>query len=367
MLFLLACQNIGKLPITNDVYQEDSAEDSSVDTQRYVMTTMLYQNKRGRLFVYDRETNQEVWRLENENDPVWQDARLNLDGTAILHNECDVVDHDFGKAFLTMISPSGEEITRVTAPASHHSVDIIDENRWATIEYEVRNTESYGDVAGDTIVLYQDGQREEVLSTFDVLYPSPVTEMWEHGFFPNAHDWTHANAIRWNEEQQELLVTIPGLNALWSVGLDGLVRRVYLGQFTSRELYEQGPMYQNNPYEIIEGGTFDMPHGASIDSAGRLWVMSNGLGPEAESSAQGYEVLGGELQLIRTINVPIEGARTAGLGSVTFLEKTETVLVNWGILGILEEVNDQNQSIWQIQTDIGDVLGMSTTSPNFPR
>jgi len=368
ILFFFSCQSN---PIIEDTYssviQEDSESDTSIDAQRYVLTSLLYLNKRGRLFIFDRENQQQQWALENNSDPVWQDARLTLDGQFIIHNECDVVNHDLSKAYLVRVAPDGTEQQRISAPGTHHSVDIIEEDLLVSLEYDVRNIETYGKVAGDQIVLYRNGNREALLSSFDVLVPSPVTDMWEHGFFPDAHDWTHANAVRWYPDTEQLLVTIPGLNALWSIDLDGRVKTVYLGRFTSRNIYEQGPMYQDSPYDIIDGGTFDMPHGATMDSQGRLWVMSNGLGNEAESTAQGYEIIDGQLQLFREIQIPIEGARSPGLGSVEYLEETNTVLVNWGILGVLEEVDENDQRLWQIETDLGEVLGMSTTFANLPQ
>ena len=38
--------------------------------------SMLYLNKSGRLFIYDRHNKEEVWSLENPADPVWPDAHL---------------------------------------------------------------------------------------------------------------------------------------------------------------------------------------------------------------------------------------------------------------------------------------------------
>ena len=367
MLFwLLACQHhSSEAPLPTDTAEESATVDPVLDPKRYVLTTLLYLNKRGRLFIYDRESNQEVWTLENPNEPVWQDAHMSIDGTQIIRNECDVVDHDFTKSYLVTIDLSGAEIQRTDAIGSHHSLDVIDENSLITIEYDVRSTEAYGQVAGDSLVLYQNGEREKLLSTFDVLSPSPVTEMWEHGFFPDAHDWTHANAIRWYPQQNIFLWTLPGINAIWSINLDGQIQRVFLGRFTTKEIYEQGPMYSNATYDIIDGGTFDMPHGATLDEFGRLWVLSNGLGNDTESVAQGYEVIDGQLELIREIPVPIEGARSAGLGSVEYLEYSDTVLINWGILGVLEEIDQGNQPLWQIETALGEVLGMSTTFEQF--
>ena len=367
MLFwFFACQpDLSKDTSPSSTSEESASIDYGTDPKRYVLTTLLYLNKRGRLFIYDRERNQEVWTLENPNEPVWQDAHMSVDGTQIIRNECDVVDHDFSKSYLVGLDLTGTEKQRIPAVGSHHSLDIVDENSLVTIEYDVRNTEPYGQVAGDSIVLYNNGEREQLLSTFDVLSPSPVTEMWEHGFFPDAHDWTHANAIRWYPQHGVFLWTIPGINAIWSVDMEGRLQQAFLGRFTTRDIYEQGPMYSSSSYDIIEGGSFDMPHGATLDDFGRLWVLSNGLGNDTESVAQGYEVIDGQLQLIREIAVPIEGARSAGLGSVEYLEHSETVLINWGILGVLEEIDREDRPVWQIETSLGEVLGMSTTFELF--
>ena len=44
------------------------------------------------------------------------------------------------------------------------------------------------------------------------------------------------------------------------------------------------------------------------------------------------------------------------------LEDTNTALVNWGILGIVEEVSRTGERLWQVETSIGQVLSMSTTA-----
>ena len=103
-----------------------------------------------------------------------------------------------------------------------------------------------------------------------------------------------------------------------------------------------------------------MPHGATLDAEGRLWVLSNGLG-QVPSYAHGYDVINGVLTLITEIAPEIEDAHSAGLGSVEYIEVDDSVLINWGILGIVEEVGKSGQRSWSLQSNIQEVYGGSST------
>ena len=359
MLFfvLLACSQ--PTMDTSAVREEQGVIPDSSE-QHFVLSSMLYLNKKGRLFLWDKQRQEERWRLENPNDPVWQDMRFSLDAKSLWHNETDVVDHDPMRSFLVQVNAAGEELQRWATPGTHHSFDLIEEDLLVSLEHDIRVVEPHGKVAGDSIVLYRNGEREQLLSAFDVLEAAPVTQMWNNGFLPDAKDWTHANAVRWLPEQEELLVTLPGLNALWLLSLDGTLTGVCLGKGVDAEPYRQHPYWQQNPFPIWEGGSFDLPHGASMDSEGRIWVLSNGLGNDSDSLAQGWERIGDRLELLFEAPIPIEGAHSAGLGSVEYQPSSDSVLINWGILGVMEERDrDSLQQEWLFQSNIQEVLGIS--------
>ncbi len=356
LLLLLSCQTT----ITEEKNSTTGNPIGEESSKRFVINSMLYLNRSGRLSIYDRDTNQEVWYLDNPNDPVWPDARMSENGDVLYHNIVDVKEHDPTRSFVVGVDFAGNVISETYTEGAHHSFDILSDGSIVTIVSEIRETDSYGKVAGDRVVVYKDGQAQTILSAFSVLSVQPLTDMWNFGYFPDAHDWTHANWIRWYPNHESYLLTVPGVNAIWQFDADGKMQAAYLGLGMEAQPYQQGQQYQDNPFDIYEGGTFDMPHGATLDSSGRLWVLSNGLG-QVPSYAHGYQVINGTLTLIEEIAPEIEDAHSAGLGSVEYIEANDSVLINWGILGIVEEVDMTEQRLWGIQSNIQEVYGGSST------
>ena len=365
LLFIfVACQSVGSEtggpPATvkdTDVYSDPSGGEASA---RFVLSTQMLLNRSGRLFVYDREQREEVWSLENPGDPVWPDARLSPDGRRIWHNVADVRNHDSSLSEIVSVDVTGAVDERYQVDGAHHSFDFLGDGRIVTLVTEYRTFEEHGKVAGDRVAVLEDGMVSTLFSAFSVLEPEPVTDMWDFGHFEDAKDWTHADCIRWNEDLGRILVTVPGLNALWSLDSEGSLKAVYLGAGMEREPYENGPLYAEQPFEIYEGGLFDMPHGATLDSEGNIWVLSNGLGGQSRSFAEGYRPDGEGLELIAQIPPPVEGAHSAGLGGVVRLPGEDRAVINWGILGIIEEAGLDASRHWSVEGGLQEVYGNST-------
>ena len=52
---------------------------------------------------------------------------------------------------------------------------------------------------------------------------------------------------------------------------------------------------------------------------------------------------------------------SAGLGGVLAIEIDESVLINWGIYGVIEERNLQGEEQWRQEAALQEVYGISTT------
>jgi len=318
---------------------------------------MLYLNRSGKLFLFDQETEQIIWELPNPEDPVWLDAFISADGQYIHHNIVDTKGHDPSLSKIRTILPSGEVIEEISTPGAHHSFVLFQEG-FVTITTEFRQSESYGKVAGDRIVYHRNGLNDTILSTFFVLDPQPLTNMWDHGHFENAKDWTHANALRWYPEQNRFILTIPGINAIWLFDQEGQMQAAILGQNMSAEPYYQGLAYQQNPYPVYEGGTFDMPHGASLDEEGNIWVLSNGLGGQTISYAEGYTLDADSLISIARIPPRNPQAHSPGLGSVV-CDRDGSIIINWGIYGQIENRHLDGSEGWLMESNLQEVYGFS--------
>ena len=325
---------------------------------RYVLSSMLYLNHSGKLFLFDQETESIIWELQNPDDPVWLDAYISPDGSLIYHNVVDVKAHDPEKSEIRSILPSGEMIASIPTPGAHHSFVLFGDG-FATITTEFRQHPDYGTVAGDRITFHSEGPTTTILSSFSVLEPSPLTTMWDFGHFEDAKDWTHANALRWYPEKDRFVLCLPGINAIWLFDGAGTMKAVYLGLGMEAEPYKQGIAYRNEPYPIYEGGIFDMPHGASMDTNGVVWVLSNGLGGQTISYAQGYTIENDALVLLENIPARNPSAHSAGLGSVVH-DRDGSLIINWGIYGQIEKRSPERENLWLLESNLQEVYGFSS-------
>ena len=368
LLVFLACE-------ASDKAQTDVLDSSFLDTaitsvemssQRFLLNTSIFIQRSGFISIWDREAREEVWRLENNSEMAWPEARLSHDGETLWHNEVDAVSSSPASSKFVQRRSDGTILNEIQVDGAHHSFDFVGEDRLVTLVTDIREHETYGPVAGDSLVLVEpDGSQNTLISVHDVLYPEPITEMWNGGNLDGVIDWTHANAVAHYPDIQQYLVTIPGLNAIWQISSSGDLERVFLGAGVSAQPYLDGPRYSHRPFEILEGGDFSLPHGATLDSSGRLWLMSNGLGNQTPSFAQCYDVSSNSLQLEYQYGTDPEGAHSPGLGTVIFLENHGSVLINWGIWGVIEERETNGVPIWKIEASLGEVYGFTTTAPNL--
>ena len=352
-LFFFSCS----APKTSDTAQiseptSEQEQQTTTDPPAYILTTQMQLNRAGRLFITDRATGQEVWSVSNLEDPVWPDGRFSDDGNTLWHNVVDVKEHEAFKSRIQARDASGTVIEEFNVSGAHHSFDFKEDGSFYTIQTQYEITEEYGTVAGDKIVKIHSGQIEPFFNIFQWMEPEPLTQMWDFGYFEDAKDWTHANFLRWYKEHDRFLMTIPGINAIWAIDSDGSLKEVYLGAEMSPDPYD------GLDITIFEGGFFELPHGATMDWEGNLWVLSSGFGGQTPSFAQGYRPTEQGLELIVSIGPHIEGAHSSGLGSVERLED-DRLLINWGIFGVVEEVDFEGTRYWSVEGGLQEVFGMS--------
>ena len=101
-----------------------------------------------------------------------------------------------------------------------------------------------------------------------------------------------------------------------------------------------------------------MPHGATLDDEGNIWVLSNGVGGQTPSYFEGYRVQEEELNRFVQFGPQTEGAHSAGLGSV-IRSNDGALIVNWGIYGQIEERDLEGNTKWLIESNLQEVYGFS--------
>lgn len=371
MIFLLwvACASSDKLNSTSDTSVADTngqESNASTSNQRYLVTTSILIQRSGHISIWDRETREEVWFFENNAAPAWPEARMAPDGLSLWHNVVDAVDGNPHESRLVQRDGTGDILNQILVDGAHHSFDFVDDDTLVTLVTEIRQHPLYGLVAGDRFVLVDlEGNTETLLSTFDVMEPQPLTDMWNGGNFENSIDWTHSNSISWYPEHDRFLVSIPGINALWLIDGGGTLKTVVLGLDMTAEPYLNGPLYSQSPFDIVTGGSFSLPHGATMDSQGQIWLLSNGMGNETPSFAEGYRIENGELERLVHFGTDPSDAHSPGLGNVVLIESEDNLVINWGIWGVVEERTSGNVPIWRQDAPLGEVYGFSTTAPEI--
>ena len=121
------------------------------------------------------------------------------------------------------------------------------------------------------LVIFKDGQIQPF--SFDYIDIQPLTIMWILVNSEDAKDFTHANALQYYPEHRVVCYLPYCINAIWSISTEGDLLEVYLG-----DEMDMTPYDGLSNVRVVSGGEFGMPHGATLDSDGNLWVLSNGFG-----------------------------------------------------------------------------------------
>ena len=143
----------------------------------------------------------------------------------------------------------------------------------------------------------------------------------------------------------------------------GVLQTVLLGKDMTAEPYLNGPLAAEQSFDIFEGGiSLSMaPHWIR----GRLWVLSNGIGNQTPSFAEGYDWRSGSLERIMHQGTDPADAHSPGLGSVLYIEADDSVVINWGIWGVVEERSLDGAPIWREEAPLGEVYGFSTSASSI--
>ena len=84
LALFMACNGETIKPTDNEIDSGTPPNDS--ESPPFFLHAELILNRSGRLFMTDGETGEEIWSLQNPDDPVWSDARLDLDHKSLWHN-----------------------------------------------------------------------------------------------------------------------------------------------------------------------------------------------------------------------------------------------------------------------------------------
>lgn len=202
------------------------------------------------------------------------------------------------------------------------------------------------DYTGDTLYRrHADGTEEPIWSFWDLYTPTA------DGVDPE--DWTHANALRWNEDRGTVWVSSRGQNSLVEVNPTDGVALTVMGGSTPN-------------VEMAEGAV--TPHGQHhIDFRGNRLLVHDNRDVQQGSRVVAYDLEFGEVTVARSVweYVPAPTVYDFVLGDAAFVDD-ENLMVTWSTAGRLEQRSFAGESPWSASLLLGAVYGYSELVISLP-
>lgn len=298
--------------------------------------------------ILDRDGDYVWWHHPEDEGYMILRSRLSREGESVLYlgTYSDEGDAELER-FLVQVSIDGSEVDVHRIPGAHHDFVELPGGKIAILISDPREHPDFDEpVAGDVIIEYslEDGSSEVVWSAWDTLHFSGHVMNDEAGGL----DWTHANALDYDVEDDTYSVSLLAPGAI-----------VTVDRATGEVLEQVGGI--DSDYEFAGGGipAFTVQHQFQFlgDS---LLLFDNGTPTTQESRAL-------ELALDRDAGVVTKtwsyvtdpSLYCPAMGDVSRLPNGNT-LVTWGSAGQMEEVTGAGERVWQLNTAIAAGFGYTT-------
>ncbi|MCA9771198.1 MAG: aryl-sulfate sulfotransferase [Myxococcales bacterium] len=231
-----------------------------------------------------------LFALDSSGAPVWmyragimQAAERLADGTIA------ITTHKFGSDVIELISPFGEIVADLRAhdlglDTFHHDVVEMPDGHLLTLSTELRTIDGYPggarhDVVGDVVVeLTREGDVVGSWPLLDMLDPHRVGQgfddpYWLATYGTGAKDWSHANAVGYDPEDDGIWVSLRHQDAIVKFRRsDGALLWVVGTNDPKTSGDDAWPFLRFTG----EGRLPSEQHDPHVVSGGRLWVYDNG-------------------------------------------------------------------------------------------
>lgn len=293
------------------------------------------------IFVMDREGRLVWWWRSGDKDHVMTSCRPTPDGDGVTfgwyYKYLDVEPAEF-----RTITWDGQERASIPAEFAHHTFTQLEDGTLATLELDIRETETYGTVIGDQLVeISPDGSRRIVFSSWDHQTPEPNEGWVNWGIYTTGHDWSHANGVFYDAPRERYLVTFAHLDTLWAID-----------RWTGAQLADA-----DRATFIPEDSRFHYAHAPRITEAGTLMLMSGQMGLLGENHIAEFLVD----EDLTTFEEVWSYGRGEGIKALAMGEgrplPNGNVLANFGSAGVLREVSAEGELLWNMSGGLGVILG----------
>jgi len=317
-------------------------EIEQLDTEAYQDGFWVGSNPSSPSLAYVVDRNGDfVWWYEGKKDSLIPQVSVAPDGAGFYFNEFN---RDFAvdESQVVLMGFDGVVKEEYATPNGHHSYTWLPDGSLAYLAIDVRETEEYGPVVGDAVMVDDGSGPVPIYSTWDdehiVLEPH---DQWEVGFYPQGVDWTHANYLSFSEERNSFTISYANVEAVIEIDAD-----------TGEHLRSIGQLGTHS----VEEGLLGRPHAAEWTDEGTLMLFSTPKpGRQSMGMELGFDDDEASTELLWSYG---EGLNyyTLIMGAVRRLEGGNT-LMNFGSKGIIEELDADEQVVWRAYTATGTFPG----------
>jgi Arylsulfotransferase (ASST) len=293
--------------------------------------------------VYYIETDQAVWR-----------ARFARDGNSILFNHTAPEWGKNGTIWRAQWDGSVEMIA--SRENIHTDFDELPDGSLVTLEWTLRDfvdhTGADRDIVGDRVIQLIDSTTSVTLwDVFDYFTPNlretfPGGEGTPH---ETAEDWSHTNGITYDEERNEVYVSIQVLAGIAGIDVE-----------TGEQVWSVSK----------DGGTVDVPDEATMRNPHSVYRYN-----DDQYLIFNRNNLGVECSDVTALEFTADTAVAAELWKYTGLEclsvyylgearplPNDDILITWTTSGVLQRVTADRESLWTITSALGAAFGFSDWS-----
>lgn len=324
-------------------------EADKISSERYLLGSIMTGGQAGILYAIDREANYR-WYHIGADDVQTAHVQFDRNSNDILFNGVDPK-HAVDVAAIYRVTLEGTLTDSVRTELAHH---VFYQHEDGTFVYPTADIRDWTDpesgevlsVVGDTLVEQApDGTTRAVWSAWDNL-PIERNDAWDDGFYAVGEDWTHGNAVTYDEATDSYLFSMGNVTTL-----------VQIDRSTGETLDIISP----NTYTIDSDSTiFSFQHDGQWTEDGNLLLLSHGT---TGTQPIEYEIDQDAKTLHQVWTYHAEPS-TSFLGQVDRLSNGNT-LINYGGLGLIREVTPDLEVVWQLELGVGYWFGNMQTFDDF--
>ncbi len=309
------------------------------------------------LFAIDRQ-GRVLWYhlVDSGNMPV--ELELENNGPGFYYNTF-ASDYTEDNGRIQRLSFTGAGKNKLRTELAHHAFTQLPDGGLAWLTLDVRDWTDPDDgttytVVGDAIEAQTAaGEQYTAFSIWDWLEPV-ITEEWDDDFYGLGKDWSHANALRYEEETGTLLLSLRNLDTVVELALDeddGLLTPVrQLEGMNGSAMVPQAEVYRTTP----SSPHFDYLHDPTITADGTFMAQLHLAG---ETQIVEYDIIDSTHKLDQVWSYGEgEGLLTYFLGMARDLDNGNR-LVSFASEGIVREVTPEGEVAWELQGAAGALFG----------